>query len=164
LVGGGGALDPPGQEAPALPKADGAPDRGEQNRRIALLPRLGIEAADNRLDGGDRAAGGADMADQARSEEGLADVGPGCGDEDSGHTRRFLEKSRILLPLATGLPPQGLNPLYLDSCFPVICSISIIAASLSCACNAGRLPSAKCVIASTIRGRRCATRSTRGLN
>src|SRR5262249_56445133 len=83
--GGGRRLEPPGGDAIDLLQCDGVPERREQNRRIAVLPRVGIKAADDRLDGGDRAAGAADMPDQACGEEGLADVRSGRGDEDSGH-------------------------------------------------------------------------------
>src|SRR5262249_13901355 len=78
-------LEPPGRDALDLLQCDGAPKRREQYRRIALVPRAGIEPAGNRLDGGDRTTGAADMPDQACGEEGLADIGSGRGDEDGGH-------------------------------------------------------------------------------
>src|SRR5262249_57488995 len=84
-VGGEGGLEWAGGDALDFLQCDRASKRREQHGRIAVLPRARIEAADNRLDGGDRAAGAADMPDQACSQEGLADFGSSRGDEDSGH-------------------------------------------------------------------------------
>ena len=57
----------------------------EQNAGIARREVLRIKTADHRLDCVARPAGGAQIADEADGDEGLADVGPGRGDEDRGH-------------------------------------------------------------------------------
>src|SRR5262249_53734932 len=99
-------LEPPGRDALDFLQCDRASKRREQHGRIAVLPRARIEAADNRLDGGDRAAGATDMPDQACSQEGLADVGSSRGDEDSGHLLFCWGKRAKDRRIATRLPPD----------------------------------------------------------
>ena len=68
--------------SPAASPASRAP---EQNAGIASGGLVRVESAHDRFDGVDRAPHLPQMPDQRRGYEGLADIGPGRGDEDCRH-------------------------------------------------------------------------------